>query len=347
MLFVFFINFLEKFDFLFFLFLEFFFDFLYFVLFFLLKVLLTLVCLLLSVAFLTLLERKILGGSQRRRGPNRVGFLGLLQPFADALKLLAKESFFPAVSNKVIFLLAPFITFVLSLLNWSVIPFDRYTIFADLNLGLLFIFGLSSLAVYGVILAGWASNSRYAFLGALRAAAQMISYEVSIGIILMSIISIVGSLSLIEIIDFQKKVFFIFPFLPSFIMFFISALAETNRPPFDLPEAEAELVSGFNVEYSAVGFTLFFIGEYLNIIFMSSLTVCLFLGGWNSIFYLPEVLSFSLKIFLFLFLFVWVRTTFPRYRYDQLMELGWKVLLPLSLGFLIFSVSLLVSLNFF
>ncbi len=298
----------------------------------LLKMVLIVLPLLLSVAFLTLVERKVLGGIQRRKGPNVVGFLGLLQPLADGIKLLSKEVVLPSASNKVVFFIAPILTFFLSLVSWVVIPFDLGIVLADLNIGVFYLFGISSLGVYGIMIAGWASNSRYAFLGALRSAAQMVSYEVSFGLILISIFLVVGSLNLTTIVIFQKGIWFIIPFFPLFLMFFVSILAETNRPPFDLPEAEAELVSGYNVEYSSAGFVLFFLGEYLNIILMSFLTVLLFLGGWNE-----GIFLFILKVLFILFFFIWVRAAFPRYRYDQLMRLGWKVFLPLSLGFVIFT----------
>lgn len=298
----------------------------------LLKMVLIVLPLLLSVAFLTLVERKVLGGIQRRKGPNVVGFLGLLQPLADGIKLLSKEVVLPSASNKVVFFIAPILTFFLSLVSWVVIPFDLGIVLADLNIGVFYLFGISSLGVYGIMIAGWASNSRYAFLGALRSAAQMVSYEVSFGLILISIFLVVGSLNLTTIVIFQKGIWFIIPFFPLFLMFFVSILAETNRPPFDLPEAEAELVSGYNVEYSSAGFVLFFLGEYLNIILMSFLTVLLFLGGWNE-----GIFFFILKVLFILFFFIWVRAAFPRYRYDQLMRLGWKVFLPLSLGFVVFT----------
>jgi NADH-quinone oxidoreductase subunit H len=303
--------------------------------------------LLISVAFLTLAERKIIGAMQRRVGPNVVGFAGLLQPFADGLKLFLKETIIPSHSNKLLFFLAPIITFFISLLIWAVIPFSEYVVMADINLGILYLFAISSLGVYGIIIAGWASNSKYAFLGCLRSAAQMISYEVSIGLIIISILMCANSLNLTEIVLSQKNMWYFIPHFPLLIMFFVSALAETNRPPFDLPEAEAELVSGYNVEYSAMGFALFFIGEYANIFLMSSLTVILFFGGWLPFpfmdFYLiPSSFWFGIKLLFILFLFIWVRASLPRYRYDQLMQLGWKVFLPLSLAWVIFSASVLV-----
>lgn len=304
---------------------------------------------LLSVAIFTVFERKVIGYTQYRQGPIRVGFLGLLQPIADGLKLLIKEPITPINSNFLMFTAAPIITLLLSLINWSLIPFYYGSVLSDLNLGVLFILGISSLGVYGVIIAGWSSNSKYAFLGALRSAAQMISYEVSIGIILITVLLPVGSLNLTDIVVAQKNVWFIIPFFPIFILFFISSVAETNRHPFDLPEAEAELVSGYNVEYSSVGFAFFFIGEYANIIFMSALNSILFLGGWLSplpiIDFLEGPIMFSLKILFFIFLFIFIRAILPRYRYDQLMSLGWKVFLPLSLGFFIFYYGLLLSIN--
>ena len=311
-----------------------------------LKVLVIIVPLLLAIAYTTLLERKLIAAFQRRRGPNVVGLYGLLQPLADGLKLLLKETIIPSNSNTVIFILAPIVTFMLSLVSWVVIPFDEDVVYADINVGLLFLFAISSLGVYGVIMSGWASNSKYALLGALRSAAQMISYEVSIGIIVMTILLCVNSLNLIDIILYQTNVWFIVPLFPSFILFFISSLAETNRAPFDLPEAEAELVSGYNVEYSSMSFALFFLGEYSHIILMSSMNAILFFGGWLPILsildFIPNLVWFGLKTSIFICVFVWIRTTFPRYRYDQLMRLGWKVFLPISLGWLLFVSGLLV-----
>jgi len=303
---------------------------------------------LVCVAFFTLLERKIIGYIQRRKGPNVVGFAGLLQPFADGLKLLIKEPIIPSNANRYLFTIAPILTLLLSFLGWAIIPFDYNVVFVNLNIGILYLFAISSLSVYGIILAGWASNSKYAFFGALRSAAQMISYEVSIGIIIIVVLLCVGSLNLTDIVLAQEDIWFIIPMFPLFVLFLISAIAETNRAPFDLPEAEAELVSGYNVEYSSVGFAFFFIGEYANIILMSSLTTILFLGGWLPIFsitFLPGYFWFSLKTICVIFIFILVRAAFPRYRYDQLMRLGWKVYLPLSLGFLFFYASLFYGLS--
>ena len=316
-----------------------------------LKILLIVVPLLIGVAYFTLLERKVIGSMQRRRGPNVVGFFGLLQPLADGLKLLLKETVLPSSANLAMFITAPIITFMLSLVGWAVMPFDEGMVFADINISILYIFAVSSLGVYGILISGWASNSKYAFLGALRSAAQMVSYEVSIGFILIGVVLCVGSLNLHDIVLAQKTIPFIIPLFPLFIMFFVSALAETNRHPFDLPEAEAELVAGYFVEYSAMGFALFFLGESANILFMCAFTAVLFLGGWFpflniSLFYIiPGFIWFGLKIVLVLFFFIWARVAFPRYRYDQLMRLGWKIFLPLSLGFLFIIASLLIFFN--
>lgn len=324
-------------------------DLLLFILIVLIKILSIVVPLLISVAYVTLAERKIMGSIQRRKGPNVVGFFGLLQPLADGLKLLLKEPILPSSANTFLFLFAPVLTFMLSLISWAVIPFGPGQLLVDLNVGLLYIFAVSSLGVYGVIIAGWSSNSKYAFLGGLRSAAQMVSYEVSIGLIIITVLLCVGSLNLSEIVIAQKEIWFCIPLFPLFAMFFISCLAETNRAPFDLPEAEAELVAGYNVEYSSMGFALFFLGEYANMILMSSLCAILFLGGWlppmdTYLFYwLPIGFWFGLKISFFLFLYVWVRAAYPRYRYDQLMRIGWKVFLPLSLAFVIFTAGILVA----
>jgi NADH-quinone oxidoreductase subunit H len=277
--------------------------------------------LLLSVAFLTLIERKVLSGMQRRKGPNVVGFYGILQPFADALKLIVKETVIPGIANKYLFMVAPILFLCFSILSWAVIPVGEFLIFADLNVGMLYLFAVSSLNVYGIIIAGWSSNSKYSFFGSLRSAAQMISYEVSIGLIFITILLCVGSLSLLDIVEFQRYGYLIVPLFPIFLMFAVSILAETNRTPFDLPEAEAELVSGYNVEYSAAGFALFFIGEYANILLMSGLSVILFFGGWLPPFGLSipflemDYFSFfgfwfSLKLIIVAFFFIWIRAAF-------------------------------------
>ena len=272
---------------------------------------------------------------------------GLLQPIADGLKLLFKETVIPTRANKVVFIAAPMITFILSMVAWAVIPFDDGWVVSDINVGILYLFAISSLGVYGIIMAGWASNSKYAFLGALRSAAQMVSYEISIGFVIVTVLLCVGSLNLSDIVRAQEKVWFALPLLPIFVIFFVSALAETNRAPFDLPEAEAELVAGYNVEYSSMAFALFFLGEYANMILMSAMTSILFLGGWLPPFdvaplnWIPGPIWFALKIALVLFFFLWVRATFPRYRYDQLMRLGWKVFLPLSLAWLVITAGAL------
>lgn len=304
--------------------------------------------LLVSVAYLTYAERRVIAAMQLRQGPNVVGPFGLLQPIADALKLLHKETIIPSRSSPIIFLMAPIVTFTLSLMAWAVIPIGPDFVLADINVGVLYLFAISSLGVYGIIMAGWASNSKYAFLGALRSAAQMVSYEVSMGFIIISVLLCAGSLNLKEIVYAQQSVWFAIPLFPMFILFFISVLAETNRSPFDLPEAEAELVAGYNVEYSSMPFALFFLGEYANMILMSAITSILFLGGWLPPFdmepfnWLPGYFWFALKIAFLLFVFLWVRATLPRYRYDQLMRLGWKVFLPLSLGWVVLTASALV-----
>nr|QRG32576.1 NADH dehydrogenase subunit 1 [Nannochloropsis limnetica] len=316
-----------------------------------LKILSVVVVVLIGVAYFTLAERKIMGTIQRRKGPNVVGFQGLLQPLADGLKLFVKESILPSNANKALFILAPMLTFGLSLIGWAVIPFGESLVLADINVGILYLLAVSALGVYGIILSGWSSNSKYAFLGALRSAAQMVSYEVSIGFILITVVLCSGSFNLSSIVLAQEKVWFCVPHLPMFILFFISALAETNRHPFDLPEAEAELVSGYNVEYSAMGFALFFLGEYANMLLMSALTAILFLGGWLPLFnifpftIIPGSVWFGLKIGIFVILFIVMRACLPRFRYDQLMSLGWKVFLPFSLGWLILTASILISFN--
>nr|7A23_H Chain H, Nad1m [Brassica oleracea]7A24_H Chain H, Nad1m [Brassica oleracea]CAA57940.1 mitochondrial NADH dehydrogenase [Arabidopsis thaliana] len=305
--------------------------------------------LLLGVAFLVLAERKVMAFVQRRKGPDVVGSFGLLQPLADGLKLILKEPISPSSANFFLFRMAPVATFMLSLVAWAVVPFDYGMVLSDLNIGLLYLFAISSLGVYGIIIAGWSSNSKYAFLGALRSAAQMVSYEVSIGLILITVLICVGSCNLSEIVMAQKQIWFGIPLFPVLVMFFISCLAETNRAPFDLPEAEAELVAGYNVEYSSMGFALFFLGEYANMILMSGLCTLFFLGGWLPILDLPIFkkipgsIWFSIKVLFFLFLYIWVRAAFPRYRYDQLMGLGWKVFLPLSLAWVVSVSGLLVT----
>jgi NADH-quinone oxidoreductase subunit H len=303
----------------------------------LLQIFAIVIVLLLAVAYLTYAERKVLAMMQLRRGPNVVGPFGLLQPIADGVKLLFKETIIPAGANRIIFLAAPMLTFVLAMIAWAVIPVGEGWVLADINVGILYLFAISSLGVYGIIMAGWASNSKYAFLGALRSAAQMVSYEVSIGFVLITVLVCVGSLNLTDIVMAQQDVWFAVPLLPMFVIFFISALAETNRAPFDLPEAESELVAGYFSEYSAMSFALFFLGEYANMILMSGMTTVLFLGGWLPIAdfapftWIPGPVWFALKLCIVLFFFLWVRATFPRYRYDQLMRLGWKVFLPASL----------------
>ena len=305
----------------------------------LLKILMLLVPLLLSVAYLTYAERKVIGAMQLRKGPNVVGPFGLLQPIADAVKLIFKEPIIPSGSDKILFMMAPVITFVLAMIGWAVIPVSENFVIADINVGVLYLLAMSSLGVYGVVIAGWASNSKYAFLGAIRSAAQMVSYEVAIGFSIITVLLYTGTLNLTEIVESHKTMplYMELLLLPMFVVFFISILAETNRHPFDLPEAEAELVAGYNVEYSSMAFALFFLGEYANMILMSAIATILFLGGWNPPFnleflsFVPGFIWFILKVSLCLFVFIWTRAAFPRYRYDQLMRLGWKVLLPLTL----------------
>ena len=317
----------------------------------LLQILGIVVPLLITVAYFTLVERKLMGSIQRRRGPNVVGYVGLLQPLADGLKLFVKETILPSNANTLLFIYAPILTFFLSLMGWAVIPLGKNAVIADLDLGILYLLAVSSLGVYGIVISGWASNSKYAFLGALRSAAQMVSYEVALGFVIVSVALCAGSFRLTEIVNAQESMWFCVPLFPLFIVFFISALAETNRHPFDLPEAEAELVSGYNVEYSAMGFALFFLGEYANMLLMSVLTSLLFLGGWLPIFSFPPFswvsgpIMLGLKIAFFVILFVWMRAALPRYRYDQLMNLGWKVFLPFVLGWLVFTLGILRSFN--
>jgi NADH-quinone oxidoreductase subunit H len=313
------------------------------------QVVVVVVPLLLAVAYLTYAERKVIAAMQLRQGPMVVGPLGLLQPIADGIKLLVKETVIPTGANKVVFIAAPMITFVHALIGWAVIPFGAGLVIADINVGVLYLFAISSLGVYGIIMAGWASNSRYAFLGALRSAAQMVSYEISIGLIIINVLITVGSLNLSEIVLAQKSLWFFIPHFPMFAIFVASILAETNRHPFDLPEAEAELVSGYNVEYSAMTFALFFLGEYANMILMSAICSILFLGGWLPPFdiapftWIPGPLWLIAKICFVLFIFIWARATLPRYRYDQLMRLGWKVFLPASLLWVVLTSGFLVA----
>lgn len=318
-----------------------------------LKILILILPLLIAVAYLTLAERKILSSIQRRKGPNVVGVFGLLQPLADGLKLFVKEFIIPSNADTFLFVLAPILTFFLSMLSWVVIPFGSSMYYTELNIGILYLLAISSLGVYGIIIAGWSSNSKYSFLGALRSAAQMVSYELTIGFSILSVIVCAKSLNLIGIVLAQKTIWYCIPLFPIFLIFFISCLAETNRHPFDLPEAEAELVSGYNVEYSAMGFALFFLGEYANMLLMSSLTSILFLGGWLAPFpfnisfldILPGSFWMSLKICFFIILFIVARAILPRYRYDQLMRLGWKVLLPFSISWFLYTSSILISFN--
>jgi NADH-quinone oxidoreductase subunit H len=336
--------------------------------------LLKIICVLIAVAYFTIAERKVMAAIQRRKGPNVVGFWGLLQPLADGAKLIFKELLIPTRANSTIFLIAPIMVLILSIVSWSIIPaglteeykgllfghitsnlhmlelqtFIRTSTNADISYGVLFLLAISGLNVYGIIIAGWASNSKYAFLGALRSAAQMISYEVSLGLLILPVILLAGSLNLTEIVATQERtVWFVFPLLPCAIMFFISMLAETNRAPFDLPEAEAELVAGYNVEYSSIIFAMFFLGEYSNMLLMATIIVIFFFGGWLSPFrflnLIPGIFFFSLKIVIFCFLFILVRAAFPRYRYDQLMDIGWKTFLPLSLSYLVFVTGILVT----
>ena len=311
------------------------------------KIAFILVPVLVSVALIVWLDRRIWAAVQKRRGPNVVGPFGLLQTVADALKYIFKEIIIPASSNKVIFILAPIITMTLALIAWAVIPFSNELVLADINVGILYIFAVSSLGVYGIIMGGWASNSKYPFLGAIRSAAQMVSYEVSIGIIIINVLLCVGSLNLSDIVNAQEDLWYVIPLFPMFVVFFISALAETNRPPFDLPEAEAELVAGYQTEYSGMMYAMFWLGEYANILLMCALGSVLFLGGWlapidiypiNSV---PAPIWMILKILFLFFLFALVKAIVPRYRYDQLMRLGWKVFLPFSLFYVVLTASFL------
>jgi NADH-quinone oxidoreductase subunit H len=313
------------------------------------EVLAVIVPLLIAVAYLTYFERKVLAFSQLRKGPNVVGPFGLLQPFADGLKLLIKETVIPSGANRLVFIVAPVVTFTLSLVAWAVIPMDAGVVVANINVGILYLFAISSLGVYGIILAGWASNSRYAFLGALRSAAQMVSYEVAMGFVMVTVLLCVGSLNLSRIVEAQRHIWFVVPLLPMAVIFFISGLAETNRAPFDVVEGETELVAGYFVEYSAMAFALFYLGEYANMILISAMTAVLFLGGWLAPFgvapftWVPGWIWFFAKIAFLLFCFLWVRATFPRFRYDQLMRLGWKVFLPFSLFWLVLTGGVLIA----
>uniref|UniRef100_A0AAU8HQ62 NADH-ubiquinone oxidoreductase chain 1 n=1 Tax=Demospongiae sp. TaxID=2813625 RepID=A0AAU8HQ62_9METZ len=319
------------------------------------KILIILIPLLVSIAYLTLAERKVLGYIQCRKGPNVIGVYGLLQPLADGLKLFTKEIIIPNHANIFIYILAPILSLTLAFIAWGVIPYGQGIVLSDLSIGVLYLFAVSSISVYAILMSGWASNSKYAFLGAIRAAAQMISYEVSIGLIIISVVLCVGSLNLTKIILTQINIWFIIPLFPAAIMFFVSALAETNRVPFDLTEGESELVSGFNVEYSSMSFALFFLAEYCHIILMSTFGVILFFGGWLPPFwgiglitnwkYLYNLLWFGIKIAIIIFFFIWVRASYPRIRYDQLMALLWKSYLPLSLAFVILVSGVLIGFN--
>ena len=304
--------------------------------------------LLLIVAFLTYAERKVIAAAQLRKGPNVVGIWGLLQPLADGIKLFSKESIFPSVSSKLVFIIAPMVAFSLSIAAWAVIPVADGWVISNINVGILYLFAISSLSVYGIIMAGWASNSKYAFMGAMRSAAQMVSYEVSMGLVIVCVLLCVGSLNLNNIVIAQEKTWFVFPLFPMFVIFIISALAETNRAPFDLPEDESSLVAGYFTEYSSMLFAMFFLGEYAAMILMSAMTTILFLGGWLPPFdfvifnKLPGLFWFSLKTSFLLFLFLWIRATFPRFRYDQLMRIGWKVFLPISLAWVVITSGFLI-----
>lgn len=316
----------------------------------LLKTLLIVLPLLLCVAYLTYAERRVIGLMQMRRGPNVVGPMGLLQPIADAVKLMFKEIVVPSSSSKIVFVLAPMITFILSLVGWAVIPFSKGWVLADINVGVLYVLAISSLGVYGIIMAGWASNSKYAFLGAIRSSAQMISYEVSMGLVIVTVLLTTGTLNLSEIVEYQKTMplWIELLLMPMAVVFFISVLAETNRLPFDLPEAEAELVAGYNVEYSSMSFAMFFLGEYANMILVSAITVTFFMGGYlppldiEILYKVPGFIWFAGKVAFLLFVFLWLRATLPRYRYDQLMRIGWKFFLPLTLFWVILVASLLM-----
>ena len=315
------------------------------------KILFLLVPVLVSVAMVVWLDRRVWAFVQKRQGPNVVGPFGILQSLADALKYIFKEMIIPSSSNKVIFILAPIVTMTLALISWAVIPFGATQVLADINVGILYLFAVSSLGVYGIIMGGWASNSKYPFLGAIRSAAQMVSYEVSIGVIIINVLLCVGSLNLNDIVIAQQNLWFVIPLFPMFVIFFISALAETNRPPFDLPEAEAELVAGYQTEYSGMMYAMFWLGEYANILLMCAMGAILFLGGWLSpieiypFTLIPGAIWLILKILLLFFLFALVKAIVPRYRYDQLMRLGWKVFLPFSLVWVVITASYLFYFN--
>jgi NADH-quinone oxidoreductase subunit H len=315
------------------------------------KILFLLVPVLVSVAMIVWLDRRVWAFVQKRQGPNVVGPFGLLQSLADALKYIFKEIIIPSSSNKVIFILAPIVTMTLALIAWAVIPFSATQVLADINVGILYLFAVSSLGVYGIIMGGWASNSKYPFLGAIRSAAQMVSYEVSIGVIIINVLLCVGSLNLNDIVEAQQNMWFVIPLFPMFVIFFISALAETNRPPFDLPEAEAELVAGYQTEYSGMMYAMFWLGEYANILLMCAMGAILFLGGWMSpidiypFTLVPGAIWLILKILFLFILFALVKAIVPRYRYDQLMRLGWKVFLPLSLTWVVLTASYLLYFN--
>lgn len=315
----------------------------------LLHMVVLLLSVLMGVAYLIYFERKVMGAMQRRQGPMTVGPFGLLQPFADAFKLMSKETIIPAQANRPVFVLAPILLMTLAIVAWAVIPVNAKWVLADINVGILYLFAISSLGVYGVIMAGWASNSKYAFLGGMRSASQMVSYEVSMGLVIVCVILCVGSMNLSEIVTAERPLWMQILLFPMFIVFLVSILAETNRAPFDLPEGESELSGGFMVEYSAMTFALFFLGEYANMILMSAMATILFLGGWLPPFgleflsFVPGVIWFVLKICLILFFFIWARATFPRYRYDQLMRLGWKVFLPLSLLWVVVVAGALIA----
>ncbi len=315
------------------------------------KILFLLIPVLVSVAMVVWLDRRVWAFVQKRQGPNVVGPFGILQSLADALKYIFKEMIIPSSSNKVIFILAPIVTMTLALISWAVIPFGATQVLADINVGILYLFAVSSLGVYGIIMGGWASNSKYPFLGAIRSAAQMVSYEVSIGVIIINVLLCVGSLNLNDIVIAQQNLWFVIPLFPMFVIFFISALAETNRPPFDLPEAEAELVAGYQTEYSGMMYAMFWLGEYANILLMCAMGAILFLGGWLSpieiypFTLIPGAIWLILKILLLFFLFALVKAIVPRYRYDQLMRLGWKVFLPFSLVWVVLTASYLFYFN--